>query len=143
MSLAMYKPEEGYWTRMMSALGWGLLVAWLATWLYGQALNFPVPLNEAGEPAVQQELVQGIAAGAALVIGGLLVYWLVYARRASSEFLIATDGEMKKVNWSTRREVMGSTWVVIGVALIMAFGLFLADLLFSMFFRWIGILQTG
>ena len=29
--------------------------------------------------------------------------------------MIATEGEMKKVNWSTRREILGSTWIVIGL----------------------------
>src|SRR3712207_7866772 len=32
---------------------------------------------------------------------------------ANVDFLIATDSEMKKVNWTSRRELIGSTKVVI------------------------------
>ena len=34
--------------------------------------------------------------------------------------MIATEGEMKKVNWSTRREIIGMTWVVIGLTVFIA-----------------------
>lgn len=79
---------------------------------------------------------------AAVIIGGVLgTYWLVGAKPATAEFLIATDGEMKKVNWSTRKDVIGSTWVVIGASLLIAFMLFVVDAGFSQFFDLIGVLD--
>ncbi len=136
MSMAMYKPEEGYWTRILSMIGWGLVVAWLASWLWGQAGSIVIE-------GVETNYIRGAFAGVSLLLGGGLVYWLVYLRKPSSEFLIATDSEMKKVNWSTRREVLGSTWVVIGVSLILAFCLFLADFVFRLLFTAIGVLETA
>ncbi|MBL8964243.1 MAG: preprotein translocase subunit SecE [Phycisphaerae bacterium] len=57
--------------------------------------------------------------------------------------MIATDGEMKKVNWSTRREVLGSTWVVIGACFLIATFLFIVDIAFSSFFEFVGLLKRG
>ncbi len=81
--------------------------------------------------------------GTMLVAGAAVVYWLVGRKRASVDFLIATDGEMRKVNWSTRREVMGSTWVVIGACFLIAAFLFLIDFSFSTFFKFVGLLKQG
>ena len=78
-----------------------------------------------------------------MVVFGLLVYWLVYVHRTSSDFLIATEGEMKKVNWSTRREIIGSTKVVIVFTALMATLLFMFDLMFQFVFRYIGVLKAG
>jgi preprotein translocase SecE subunit len=141
MAMTAYKQDQGYWTRICSAIGWGLLVAWGAAFAHDQIRGLDLPRNEAGEYAVEPQLVAGIAAGVVILAGLTLVLWLVYVRKQSSEFLIATDGEMKKVNWSTRREVIGSTWVVIIVALVLAVVLFLVDLLFRWFFSTIGIIQ--
>ena len=46
---------------------------------------------------------------------------------------------MKKVSWSSREEVIGSTKVVIVTTLIMAALLFLVDFAFANFFRLINI----
>ena len=44
------------------------------------------------------------------------------------DFLIATDGEMKKVNWSTARDIRMSTVVVIFASLVLAGCLFASGL---------------
>ncbi|MCC6425746.1 MAG: preprotein translocase subunit SecE [Phycisphaerales bacterium] len=85
--------------------------------------------------------LQAGVVGVILVLGTILTYWLVGVRKNSVEFLIATDGEMRKVNWSTRREVMGSTWVVIGACFLIAAFLFLVDAAFSGFFQFVGLLK--
>ncbi len=135
MSLAMYKPDQGYWTRMSSAIAAGVLVASAAAWAWGQLsivrTSFAI------------EYLQGGVAIAILAVGLAFVYWLCYAKPKSSEFLIATEGEMKKVNWSSRREILGSTWVVITVAFVIATMIFLVDWGFSTFFRAIDVLQSG
>ena len=59
----------------------------------------------------------------------------------SCDFLIATEGEMKKVNWSTRREIWGSTKVVIVFTLFLAFLLFSVDIVFWSFFSAIDVLK--
>ena len=40
------------------------------------------------------------------------------------DFLIATDSEMKKVNWTSRKELIGSTKVVIIFMFLIALFLF-------------------
>lgn len=134
MSMA-YKADQGYWTRMLSAIGAGVLVAAGAMWMWEQmeALRYE-------QQTIQ--LIQGAVAGAVMLIGAVAIYWLIYRNKRTSEFLIATEGEMKKVNWSSRREVMGSAWVVIGISVIIAVILFIVDLGFSTFFSWIGVLRT-
>jgi preprotein translocase SecE subunit len=85
--------------------------------------------------------LQAAGVGVLLLIGALVLYYYVGARPSSAEFLIATDGEMKKVNWSTRRDILSSTWVVILWAFLIAGGLFVVDAFFSSFFHLIGVLQ--
>ncbi|MCB9836008.1 MAG: preprotein translocase subunit SecE [Phycisphaera sp.] len=62
-------------------------------------------------------------------------------QRNSVNFLIATDGEMKKVNWSTRKEVQGSTMVVVIASFLLAMLIFVIDYGFGAFFKLIGVLE--
>ena len=70
---------------------------------------------------------------------GLLMFWLMN-RPKTADFLIATEGEMKKVSWSSKKEIVGSTKVVIITTFIMATLLFAVDLLFVVLFRWMKIM---
>ena len=79
-----------------------------------------------------------------LVVGfGLLTFWIVGVHRRACDFMIATEGEMKKVNWSTRREIIGSTKVVIMFTALLALILFVVDIVFMTFFAWIGVLREA
>jgi preprotein translocase subunit SecE len=72
-----------------------------------------------------------------------LAAWLMFMvvnRQRSADFLIATESEMKKVSWSSRREVIGSTKVVIIITLIMSFLLYSVDWVFVQFFSWTGVM---
>jgi preprotein translocase SecE subunit len=57
--------------------------------------------------------------------------------------MIATEGEMKKVNWSSRREVLGSTWIVIALTIFIAILCFSYDRIFQIFFQWMGVLESA
>ncbi|MBX3382827.1 MAG: preprotein translocase subunit SecE [Phycisphaeraceae bacterium] len=85
--------------------------------------------------------IQASAAAIFVIIGGLLIYRFVGARPSTVDFLIATDGEMKKVNWSTRKIVQDSTVVVIVATFLIAAFVFSSDFLLSGFFRLIGVLH--
>jgi preprotein translocase SecE subunit len=85
--------------------------------------------------------LQAGVVGLLMVLGTAITYYLVGIRHGSVEFLIATDGEMKKVNWSTKKNIRDSTTVVILWSLVLAFGLFAIDLFFAQFFKIIGVLQ--
>lgn len=140
MALTWYKRDQGYWTRSMSLLGWGVVVLGGAAWLWAQLARLPIPTNDAGEPAFPLLYLQAGLAGLLVLIGGFMLFYLVYFKPSTSEFLISTEGEMKKVNWSSRREIFGSTWVVIIASVSIAFMLFAADFLFLWFFRSVGVL---
>ena len=47
------------------------------------------------------------------------------------DFLVATDSEMKKVNWTSRKELIGSTEIVIIFMFLIAFFLFAVDWIFG------------
>jgi preprotein translocase subunit SecE len=86
---------------------------------------------------VQSLLPLAIFAGFAFVI-----YWLVN-RPIVADFMIAAEGELKKVTWSTRKELTASTLVVIGVMVVMAAVLFLVDIVLQYFFMWINLIPGG
>ena len=69
----------------------------------------------------------------------LMMFYLVNRQR-TADFLIATEGEMKKVSWSSFKEVWGSTKVVIVFAFILVSVLFAVDLLFIFTFEKLGVM---
>lgn len=87
-----------------------------------------------------QYLQVGVACVTILLGAGVLFYCVSVSPKVG-EFLIATDGEMKKVNWSTRKEVVGSTWVVVTTCFLMAGLLFVVDFGLASFFDFIGIIE--
>lgn len=234
MAFGLYKPGQGYWVRVLTATGAGILVLALAGWLWqrlevasarvipisawqvtlspaegevsaGQSVSLhgesavqgqigpeiavavvrsvertqtgairveiaPPTFTSAGVDISQARTVRPLEGGGAtlrgqisgtaqamrafdalylqaggvavvLLAGALLIYIMVGTKPSSVEFLIATDGEMKKVNWSTRKNIIDSTLVVLLWSLLLAAGLFGVDFLFGQFFRAIGVLQ--
>jgi preprotein translocase SecE subunit len=78
-----------------------------------------------------------------VAVFGFLGYYLIGCKPKFVDFLIATEGEMKKVNWSTRREILGSTWVVIGLTVVIALIISVLDfLIYSPLFRTINVLES-
>jgi len=134
--LRKYKPEQGKWTRGGTFVGAGAVIAWGGSFAHEQLRG----LAE-GEEAWRQLISPGIPI-LLMVAFGVLVYWVAYVNRKSCDFMIATEGEMKKVNWSSRREVIGSTKVVIVLTMFLALLLFGVDLLFQAFFQAINVLKA-
>ncbi len=93
-------------------------------------------------PLIPELYLQASVAGVIILLGTGIVFWFVGSNRKTVEFLIATDGEMKKVNWSTKKEVIGSTQVVIVAAFLIATILFGIDVVFSYFFKLVGVLES-
>jgi preprotein translocase subunit SecE len=127
MKIEIYKKGQGKYTRLGTLIGVMVIVV-------AGAKVASSALGGAGNPFVQY----GIPA-VGIVAFGLLMGWMVNRQRVA-DFLIATEGEMKKVSWSSRKEVIGSTKVVIVTTLIMAAVLFVVDIVFQLFFKSIGIL---
>jgi preprotein translocase subunit SecE len=72
---------------------------------------------------------------------GVLLFWMVN-RPASADFLIATEGEMKKVSWSSRKEIVGSTKVVIVATFMLATILAAVDAGFAVLSKLIGLMGS-
>jgi len=51
------------------------------------------------------------------------------------DFLVATETEMKKVSWSSRAELVGSTAVVIMTVFALALFIYMADTIFIYVFK--------
>lgn len=133
----LYKRGQGYYTRMGTGIGAGVLILLGADYTYGE-LQGALPADEAWALYVQTGLPI-----AAMVGMGLLVWWLTGVYRRSCDFMIATEGEMKKVSWSSTSSVIGSTKVVIIFVMLMGGLLFVVDALFMFFFNAIGVLQVA
>jgi preprotein translocase SecE subunit len=131
----IYKPGQGYYTRIWSGVSYGVLVCWLAFFLYEK-------LELVGTGATTKYVQVGVAVGIIITLG-LLGYWLLALNRRVCDFLIATEGEMKKVNWTSRKEIIGSTKVVVFVVVALSVILFVVDMFFIVFFHGIGILKGG
>lgn len=130
----VYKGGQGAYTRKGTALGAGVLVLAGANFLYDQLSVFR------DDRAWTLWLQAGIPL-LLLVVLGLLTFWIVGVNRKVCDFMIATEGEMKKVHWSSRREIIGSTKVVIMFTILLATLLFMVDQVFLSFFSWIGVLR--
>ncbi len=92
-------------------------------------------------PIYPIEYLQAGVAGGLMLLGAILLYLFVGTKKQTVEFLVATDGEMKKVNWTTYREVKGSTIVVIVATFLIAGFLFGVDTIFAQIFSAIGVLE--
>lgn len=130
MALSIYKPDQGYWTRTMSAVAFGVIGLAGGAWLYEELAGANI-------------YIRGVAAAVLMVGMAVLIYWVYGINRRAIEFFISTEGELKKVNWSTRREILGSTWVVVSVSIAIAALLFIVDIFFKELFSAIGILTGG
>lgn len=125
----IYKKGQGKYTRTITfvAATGIVLIAAVATseFLKGYSLTRP--------PMIRF----GIPMGAVVVLGAL-VLWLVN-RPKTADFLIATEGEMKKVSWSSKKEIVGSTKVVIVTTFILAAILFGVDMVLIFLTKQAGI----
>jgi preprotein translocase SecE subunit len=129
----IYKKGQGKYTRLGTAGGAALLGA-LITWqIYDQIPKF----------FADTERGRRIALISAAVFAALygLIGWRLMNKPSNVDFLIATDSEMKKVNWTSKRELIGSTKVVILFMFAIAVILFLLDLLFNTVFYSIRVLN--
>lgn len=123
MLTKIYKPGQGKYTRLCSGLTIGTIAAFGCWRLY----------EKLGATSLNLWVVSLVPVGVLAVLG-VVIYWLLN-KPSLADFLIAAEGELKKVNWSSRQEVFVSTVVVIIVVVAMAVLLGTTDLIFTMVFR--------
>jgi preprotein translocase SecE subunit len=120
-------------------LGSGLLTA--NDWLW----EFPLTTNEDGElrylPILHKvHITMPILLGLATIwVSWRVVNWPVFA-----DFLIATEAEMNKVSWTTRRRLVQDTIVVLVTVFLFTAFLFVVDIIWIKVLTqpWIGVLQV-
>jgi preprotein translocase SecE subunit len=138
---AIYKKEQGKWTRGLTMGGIAAAALWGANWLWNSplvAIGLSLRLNNEW-----MTVLKVIGSAAFIVVGLYLGFWISYLKSGTGDFFIATEGEMKKVSWSSTREVIASTWVVVFTLLLMGVLLFAVDVVFIMIFSWINVLQIA
>ncbi|MBI3410739.1 MAG: preprotein translocase subunit SecE [Planctomycetes bacterium] len=81
-----------------------------------------------------------------IVLGVLLLWfaWRIVNWPAFSDFLIATEAEMNKVSWTSRKRLVQDTVVVLTTVFLMTVFLFLVDIVWIKVLSWrpIGVLQV-
>jgi preprotein translocase SecE subunit len=122
MVFGIYKRGQAKYTRLCSALGFGIVVALGCLLLYKKLDGADMGL-----------WVATMVPTGVFVVFAILIFWLSN-KPAVADFLVAAEGEVKKVSWSSRKEIAVSTFVVIAVVVIMAILLGTADLSLKMFF---------
>jgi preprotein translocase subunit SecE len=123
MLTKIYKPGQGKYTRLGSGFSVGIIVAAGCYRLYQLLVASDLSL-----------WITTMVPAVILVGLSVLVYWLLN-RPSAADFLIAAEGELKKVNWSSRKEIAVSTFVVIIVVLTMAALLGMTDFVFQLIFQ--------
>ena len=123
MAFNIYKRGQGYYTRLYTAFAIFVIAAFGCYALYGK-------LNGANI------WVETLVPTAVCVVFGLFAYWLVNKPNVA-DFMISAEGEIKKVSWSSRKEIIASTFIVIIVVMAMAGMLWVTDMAFQMLFRYV------
>ena len=120
----IYKRGQGYYTRLWSGL---IAFAIASSGCYVLWRKMAVITNLWVKTLVPAGLCVGL---------GFLVFWLMN-KPAAADFMISAEGEIKKVSWSSRREIAVSTMIVIFVVILMAIMLFAADMVFKSLFMYV------
>ncbi len=125
--MQIYRKSQGRWTRLGTIGGVGVLIV-VGAWYTWSELPSGLRLFRAIIPLV-------------LMLACLYVLLRVVNSKRPADFMIATEGEMKKVSWSSKKEIIGSTKVVITTLLLMGLFLFLVDLSLKVLMQALGVQQ--
>ena len=125
--MQIYRKNQGRWTRLGTVGGAGILII-AGVWYTWNELPVGLGLFRAIIPLV-------------IMLACFYVLLRVVNSKKPADFMIATEGEMKKVSWSSKKEIIGSTKVVIVTLLLMGLVLFSVDLFFKILMKFLGVQQ--
>ena len=126
MIFGIYKRGQGKYTRLCSAFA-AVIIAGLGCWRLYKTIQAWWNLGLWVETMVPAGM---------FVVFALLISWLIN-KPSVADFMIAAEGEMKKVSWSSKQEIAVSTFIVIVVVVFMAILLGTTDIGFRTFFTWL------
>jgi preprotein translocase SecE subunit len=134
MTFGLYKWPQGRVVRYVAAAVILSFVGYAAYKFYawkGDVIFWGMEKARIGNLALSVGVVGAVLMAAAGSIGSYLV---VFANPKVSEYLIAVEGELRKVYWpkmkpwfSRQTELWGSTYVVIAVVVILSLFIFVVD----------------
>ncbi len=125
MIFTIYKRGQGKYTRLCSAFAAAIIVGLGCLKLYQRLQATDLGL-----------WIETMIPAGLFVVLALVISWLMN-KPSVGDFLIAAEGEMKKVSWSSRQEIAVSTFIVIVVVVLMAMLLGATDITFNRFFTWL------
>lgn len=131
MIFNIYKRGQGKYTRLSSAFAAAVIVGLGCLRLFSKLEAVSWGFSNRAAMWIATMVPVGL-----FVILALLIFWLVN-KSSIADFMISAEGEMKKVSWSSRQEIMVSTSIVIVVVIVMAALLGTTDFGFTLFFRWL------
>lgn len=141
-----YKKGQGLRARRMTMFGIILLVG-CGLWAYlsprqiilGDAWRLGLPFG--GELLILHSTTVTVA-----ILVAVLTLWFSYRLvnyPRFADFLIATEAEMNKVSWASRRRIVQDTIVVLTTVVLLTVFLYVTDVVWSTLLKWIGVLQMG
>jgi preprotein translocase subunit SecE len=154
--MGAYKPGEGMMTRLGSflcVLSFAAFSAhhWFYDWTLARkvvvkffsAISMGALVEWTEDPSTARIIAYGGVF--ALLIGLSWVgYYFIYQRPRTSEFLVQTDGELRKVTWpeitpwfKPEAKVWGVTYVVMIVLLVLTVYIFAVDFFFKEITHWL------
>ncbi len=131
MIFNIYKRGQGKYTRLCSAFAGAIFAGLGCLQLYKKLEAVEWGLSRKAALWVATMVPFGL-----FVVFALLISWLIN-KASVADFLIAAEGEMKKVSWSSKQEIAVSTFIVIVFVIMMASLLGTTDLGFRTFFTWL------
>jgi preprotein translocase SecE subunit len=120
VAFRIYKSGQGRYVRVGTAIAAGLVTLVLCYYTWG-LLSRHVSDDFAYKVYVVYAAPAVLFAAAAVA----MAYYLNKPKAA--DFFIATESEMKKVSWSNKAELVGSTVVVIVTVFLLALFIYAAD----------------
>ena len=131
MIFDIYKRGQGKYTRLCSAFAIALLAGLGCLRLFSKLEATSWGLSNKTTLWIATMVPAGLFA-----LLALLIFWLVN-KPSIADFMIAAEGEMKKVSWSSKQEITASTTIVVVVIIVMAVLLGTTDIAFRVFFDWL------
>ena len=152
MIFQIYKKGVGVYARSAVAGLFGLAAIFAAYSLYGALIDLPELYADARVPLLGIRLTWGgVGACSLFILCGVFICvfttgfevglrGLDNKSKKAVEFFIETQAELQKVSWPARKELIGSTIVVVVCLVVMGVYIFFVDWVVSTFMKAIDIL---
>jgi preprotein translocase subunit SecE len=130
-SVKLYKATQGRTARRLTMWAVTLMLVFACARFYGMPFS--------GYPVFSDPFYRGLIAIAFALIGFWFSFRLVHLP-AFADFLVSVEGEMLKVYWPSKAELVSSTKVVLAFFVMLSVTIFAFDIFWQVVFKWIHVL---